>query len=83
MYGYDGGSHVPAVGSRAEVMHGTAHHTSGGLTKKHLKYNKYGRIVSAAKSRTAKSKGLLKKWEKKSGTKWTIKNGKPHKVTKH
>ncbi len=79
----NGGSHVPAVGSRAEVMHGTAHHTSGGLTKKHLKYNKYGRIVSAAKSRTAKSKGLLKKWEKKSGTKWTIKNGKPHKLTKH
>ena len=76
-----GGRRMPAVGSRAEVMHGTAHHTSGGLTKKNLKYNKQGRIVSARKSATAKSKGLLKKWEKKSGHRWTIKNGKPHKMT--
>jgi hypothetical protein len=78
-----GGSHVKAVGSRAEVMHNSAHHTSGGLTKKQLKYNKYGRIVSVKKSKTAKSKGLLKKWEKKTGTRWTIKNGKPHKMNKH
>lgn len=70
-----------SVGSRAEVMHGTAHHTSGGLTKKALKYNKQGRIVSVRKSASAKSKGLLKKWEKKSGHRWTIKNGKPHKIT--
>jgi hypothetical protein len=42
------------VGSRAEVMHGTAHHTSGGLTKADLKYNKYGRIVSKAKSAQGK-----------------------------
>lgn len=42
------------IGSRAEVMHGTAIKTSGGLTKKHLKYNKAGRIVSKHKSRTAK-----------------------------
>jgi hypothetical protein len=41
----EGGSHK-AIGSRAQVMHGTAHHTSGGLTKKDLKYNKWGRIVS-------------------------------------
>jgi hypothetical protein len=77
-----GGSHMRRIGSRAEVMHGTAHHTSGGLTKKNLKYNKHGRIVSLKKSKTAKSKGLLKKWEKKSGIKWTIKNGKPHKMTR-
>ena len=69
-----------AVGSRAQVMHGTAHHTKGGLTKKGLKYNKYGKIVSARKSASAKSKGTLKKWEKKSGMKWTIKKGKPVKV---
>ena len=31
-------------------MHGTAHHTTGGLAKKDLKYNKHGRIVSRAKS---------------------------------
>lgn len=69
-----------AIGSRAQVMHGTAHHTKGGLTKKHLKYNKYGKIVSARKSASAKSKGTLKKWEKKTGHRWTIKNGKPTKV---
>ena len=28
---------MQSVGSRAQVWHGTAHHTSGGLTKKHLK----------------------------------------------
>jgi hypothetical protein len=48
----DGGARKThkAIGSRAQVMHGTAHHTKGGLTKKHLKYNKYGRIVSRKKS---------------------------------
>lgn len=50
-----------AVGSRAEVMHGTAHHTSGGLTKKDLKYNKWGRIVSVKKSATAKREKRLRK----------------------
>lgn len=56
-----GGGHKRAVGSRAEVMHGTAHHTSGGLTKKHLKYNKWGRIVSVAKSAKAKKEKRLAK----------------------
>ena len=42
-----------AVGSRAQVMHGTAHHTSGGLTKSDLKY-KDGEIKSKAKSKTEK-----------------------------
>jgi hypothetical protein len=42
------------IGSRAEVMHGTAIKTSGGLTKKHLKYNTAGKIVSKHKSRNAK-----------------------------
>lgn len=75
-----GGGHKQAVGSRVQVVNGTAHHTSGGLTKKDLKYNKYGRIVSARKSALAKKKGTLKKWEKKTGMKWTIKKGKPVKV---
>jgi hypothetical protein len=47
--------HVPAIGSRAQVMHGTAHHTTGGLTKTDLKYNKWGRIVSRKKSANMKS----------------------------
>ena len=56
-----GGSHVQAIGSRAQVMHGTAHHTSGGLTKKDLKMNKWGRIVSKAKSAKAKKENRLVK----------------------
>lgn len=43
------------VGSRAQVMHGTAEQTSGGLKKHHLKYNKHGRIVSKKKSEQGKS----------------------------
>jgi hypothetical protein len=56
-----GGSHVQAIGSRAQVMHGTAHHTSGGLTKKDLKMNKWGRIVSRKKSAKAKKEKRLEK----------------------
>lgn len=47
------------VGSRAQVMHGTAKHTSGGLTKGDLKYNKTGRIVSKKKSAQAKRSGRV------------------------
>lgn len=49
------------LGSRAQVMHGTAHHTSGGLTKSDLKYNKHGRIVSRKKSAKAKREKRLEK----------------------
>jgi hypothetical protein len=37
------------VGSKAEVYHGSAKHTSGGLTKKDLMKTKRGRIVSRKK----------------------------------
>lgn len=40
---------MPAVGSRAQVYHGHAKHTSGGLTKGDLVINKHGRIVSRRK----------------------------------
>ncbi len=43
------------VGSRAQVWHGTADKTSGGLTKKDLTFNKKtGRIVSKRKSALGK-----------------------------
>jgi hypothetical protein len=43
---------VKNVGSRAQVMHGNALKTVGGLTKKDLRYNKKnGRIVSVKKSK--------------------------------
>ncbi len=44
-----GGAHIPAVGSKAQVYHGTARHTSGGLHKKDLMKTKSGRIVSRRK----------------------------------
>jgi len=55
------GGKMSRIGSRAQVMHGTAHHTSGGLTKTDLKYNKWGRIVSKAKSQKAKKENRLVK----------------------
>ena len=42
-------SKVPAVGTKAQVYHGTAKHTSGGLTKSDLMKTKAGRIVSKKK----------------------------------
>ena len=51
--------HIKSVGSRAKVMHGNAKHTSGGLRKKHLKYNKRGRIVSRKASKRAKKEKRL------------------------
>lgn len=48
-------------GSRAQVWHGTAYKTSGGLTKDHLMQNKHGRIVSKKKHHTAKKEKRLEK----------------------
>lgn len=57
-----GKSHrVKAVGSRAEVWHGNANHTSGGLKKGDLMKNKSGRIVSRRKHNTAKREKRLVK----------------------
>jgi len=44
------------VGSRAQVYHGTALRTSGGLAKKDLTLSKSGEVVSLAKQRLAKKK---------------------------
>ena len=57
-YNIGGKSFHMLVGSRAQVMNGTAYKTTYGaakpkgdaLTKSHLKYNKNGRIVSKSKS---------------------------------
>jgi len=48
-------------GSRAQVWHGTAKKTSGGLTKTQLMMNKHGRIVSKRKHNTAKRENRLVK----------------------
>lgn len=52
---------MKTVGSRAEVWHGTAKKTSGGLLKKDLKMNKRGRIVSKKMSNRAKKEKRLEK----------------------
>lgn len=49
------------VGSRAEVFHGTAKKTTGGLLKKDLAKNKHGEIVSRKKQMTAKKEKRLEK----------------------
>lgn len=49
------------IGSRAQVWHGTAYKTSGGLTKKDLHMNSNGRIVSKKKHQTAKAEKRLEK----------------------
>lgn len=49
------------VGTRAQVWHGTAYKTSGGLTKTNIMKNKSGRIVSKSKHMSAKKdKRLIK-----------------------
>jgi hypothetical protein len=57
------------VGTRAQVWHGTAERTSGGLTKKDLVMKK-GRIRSRRASQSAKRNNNLKKagWTFKRGT---------------
>ena len=40
---------MQTTGSKAQVWHGTAKHTTGGLTKGNLMKNKHGRIVSKRK----------------------------------
>ena len=52
---------VKTVGSRSEVMHGTALRTSGNLRKRDLRYNKHGRIVSKKRSLRAKREKRLEK----------------------
>jgi hypothetical protein len=50
-----------SVGSRAQVWHNNAKKTKGGLTKKDLKKNKQGRIVSRKLSMKANRENRLKK----------------------
>ena len=54
-----GGAKVKAVGTKVEVFHGTAKHTSGGLHKKDLVKTKRGRIVSRRKQAAGK-KAILR-----------------------
>ena len=50
------------VGSRAQVHHGTAYKTKGGLTKDKLLFNKHGRVVSRKKHNFEKKHDRLAKY---------------------
>ena len=58
-------------GSKAQVFHGTAHHTVGGLTRKDLIKNKRGKIVSrkqAAAGKKAYSRLVKAGYKPKKGS---------------
>ena len=61
-YHVNGKRYEMLEGSRAQVWHGTAYKTPGGLTKAQLIFNKHGRIVSAKKHATAKKENRLRKY---------------------
>ena len=61
-YHINGKKFKELFGSRQQVMNGTAYKTAGELTKSHLMMNKWGRIVSANKHKTAKKEKRLQKY---------------------
>jgi len=61
-YTINGKKYKELFGSREQVMNGTSYKTEGGLTIKDLVMNKWGRIVSAKKYRTAKKEMRLEKY---------------------
>ena len=71
--GYSKTMYATAEGSRAEVYHGAAKHTPGGLVKTDLTQDKYGNIKSKAAVAAAKKR------MKKEGTSAMVKVFKPAK----
>ena len=61
MYHIKGTKYPELFGSRTQVMNKSAYKTSGNLTKDDLMMNKWGRIVSAKKHKTAKKEKRLEK----------------------
>ena len=62
MFHLEGKKFKELFGSRQQVWHGTSYKTSGGLTRSDLMMNKWGRIVSAEKHKTAKKEMRLKNY---------------------
>jgi hypothetical protein len=58
-YIVSGKSFEMLIGTRAQVWHGTAYKTTGGLTKSNILQNKNGRIVSRSKHASAKKEKRL------------------------
>ncbi len=61
VYLIKGKKYPELFGSRTQVFRGNAYKTTGGLIANDLIMNKYGRIVSAAKHKTAKKEKRLQK----------------------
>lgn len=62
MYTIDGKKYKELFGSRTQVWNGTAYKTPGELVRKDLVMNKWNRIVSAKKHKTAKKEKRLEKY---------------------
>jgi hypothetical protein len=60
-YHVNGQKFKELIGSRQQVMNGTAYKTAGELVKSDLMMNKWGRIVSRKKHATAKREKRLQK----------------------
>jgi len=76
---------IKAVGSKAEVFHGTAKHTSGGLKKKDLMKH-HGRIISRKKHAAGKKaiKHLFAMgYKPKKGTFKLMRKSMAHSVKRH
>jgi hypothetical protein len=61
LYHISGKTYKNLNGSRVQVYHKTAYHTTGGLKKCDLLLNKWGRIVSCKKHSAAKKEKRLQK----------------------
>lgn len=61
-YTVDGKKYKELFGSREQVWNHTAYKTSGSLRRNQLMMNKWGRIVSADKHKTARKEKRLEKY---------------------
>jgi hypothetical protein len=84
-YSVSGKTYDALIGSRAQVWHGTAFKTTGGLTHSDLVKNKTGRIVSKTKHNSAKREKRLEKagFLTKKGVFGFYKNSKSRRNTRH
>ena len=78
MYHINGQKYSMLIGSRAQVMHGTAYKTKGNLIKSHLMMNKHGHVVSKKVHSRAKREKRLEKagyFTKKGKFGWVKRDG--------
>lgn len=62
LYHVDGNKYKHLIGSRKQVWSNGAYKTEGNLTRKNLMMNRWGRIVSAKKHKTARAEMRLRKY---------------------